>query len=180
MPNLGMEQAMRVERGMAEEAYIKSPDLFSPKPYGVTPVEDVPTRRLRFATQEDPADEILGGKLMYEDEASQIINPQGAAKKQLMATPLAEVITNNDKANWLWQSMRVQELGKAKDKTFGRSMWRRFWKHDNAKYKPDNAQEYFQNNFCNWMGNKPQYRKNHPAKAEMLEMMWDIFKPSGC
>ena len=110
--NLGLNEAFRVDKEMAEDAYKQSPELFSPKPYGVKPVEDRATRRVRFATDEDPADEILGGKLMYEDEASQMINTQGLAKEQLMATPVDKLTGDAQWGRYLWNSMTAKEMGK--------------------------------------------------------------------
>lgn len=176
VPDLGLEQAFRVEKGMAEEAYAQSKELFSPRRYGVR--ASTPTKRLRFATDEDPAENVVKG-MVYEEEASLPVNVQGQAKKKLMATPLAEIAGNAERANWLWNSMAVKEIGKARDKSFGRTVWKRYHTHDKSKYKPESPKAYFQANFMAWMKDKGAYAKAHPDKALLLEMVWDAFKPSG-
>jgi len=178
VPNLGMEQAMRLERGMAEEAYTKSPELFSPRRYGVKPVEDKPTRRLRWATDEDPADEILGGKLMYEEESSQVINPQGAAMNALMATERDKILADADWARYLWKSMTVKEMGKEQSDLIGRNIWNRFYDHSRYKGKKTKF-AYFQSNFTSWRNYPGTYKTNHPEQAKLLEELWEVFKPDG-
>ena len=176
--NLGMEQAMRVERGTAEEAYQKSPELFSPKPYGVQPTS--PQRRVRFATDEDPVDEILGGKIMYEGEESQMINPQGLAKKELMATPVAKLIGDAQWGKYLWNSMTVKEIGKIEARTIGRGIWTSLYNKEKrgGTTSANSPMAYFQLHFGRWK-NERGYAKSQPEKAQLLEELWDVFKPEG-